>query len=284
MMTQDITKFTLFVVLLGIVLAIAIFRPQILPVEASPALDKGAGGGVESSQPSPTPQGELDRRQAALDRREVELDQRQAALDVREADLTRRQAELEGHGAQLGERQVALGDLEVALNHRQAELDGQETSLVRRQAELDQREAILNQRQAELDGRKAELDQRQAGLDERKAALEQQAASQEVVEVRLREWQADLDDREQEIQGFLRWSVVAASVSGLLAIPSVVVLVALVRKDRLMSEKGIPLAQNSRKSHKTRVGAPGELATAWPAPAYGDNGRGKASVYQRVRE
>jgi hypothetical protein len=271
MMGQGMTKFTIVAVLLGVVLAVAIFRPQILPVDAGPVPGGVGGEGAEPPSASPTPQEELDPRQVALDGREAELDRRQVELDGREAELDRRRAELDGHEVQLGQSQVEL-------DGREAELDGREASLVQRQTELEQREVVLDQRQAELEGREAELSQRWIELDGRTAALEEQAAFLQATEARLRNWQADLAGREQKIEGFLRWSVVAAVVSGLLAVPSVLVLVALMRQDRLMPEEDGRPAQSSRTHREKRVAVHGNLVTVAPVPTYGDNGRCRESV------
>jgi uncharacterized protein (DUF3084 family) len=285
MMGQGMTKFTIVAVLLGVVLAVAIFRPQIIPVEAGPVPGGVGGEGAEPPSASPIPQEELDRRQVALDGREAELDRRQVALDGREAVLNQRQAELDGREAVLNQRQAELegredqlGQSQVELDGRKAELDGREASLVQRQTELEQREVVLDQRQAELEGRETELSQHRIELDERTAVLEEQAAFLQAAEARLRNWQADLAGREQEIQGFLRWSVVAAVVSGLLAVPSVLVLVALMQQDRLMPEEDGRPAQPSRTHREKRVAVHGNLVTVAPVPTYGDNGRCRESV------
>jgi DNA repair exonuclease SbcCD ATPase subunit len=262
MVAQDLTKLTVVLVLLGGILAIAVFRPQILPsatnepddemaqVEESDLGQRSGGEGSDPPQDLPALQEEVDQRQAELDEREAELGQDQAGLEERKAELNRRQAE------------------------------------------LDERGTELDQRQAALDERKAELDQHQARLDEREAKLEEQATSMQAWEerlinqnslldeddARLRKKETDLAKREQKAQGFRRWSVTALVVAGLLAVPSVLVLVALMRQGQRTPDKEVQQAQAPQTRRRERVTQHGGLATVVPAPIHGGNGQNKERV------
>jgi hypothetical protein len=96
MVPQDSTRPALVLALLGVILAVAVFRPQIPPIKPvqstrqpvqtgestrTPGLSKGV-------TPEPEEQAvleeELDPLKHELDRREMELDDLQAALDNRE--------------------------------------------------------------------------------------------------------------------------------------------------------------------------------------------------------
>lgn len=248
MMAQNLTKFTVVLVLLGIVLAIAVFRPQILP----PTTNEPKQNGEESASPQ-----DLLILEEELERRQHELNQHQAELDERKAELNQRQGELD---------------------ERKAELD-------RRQAELNEGKAELDQRQAALDEHEAGLDQRQVELDERNAGLEEWAASLQVWEEHLRETEArlqrkeaNLAELEQRMEGRLRLSVVAAVISGLLAVPSVLFFVALMRQGQRTPDKEVQQAQASRTRQRKRVTQYGRPVSATPASNYSDNGRDKESI------
>lgn len=241
MIAQDLTKFMLVTVLLGIILALAIFRPEILPAEASQPTDQPEE--IEEALPSP---------------------------------------------GQSGGEPLSPGDippLEEKLEQRNRELDERETGLDQRQYELDQR-------QVELDEREVGLDQRQAGLDEREAKLEEQTAALRAWEDRLikqdglldeeqahlREKEASLAEWEQKLEGRQRLSVVAIVVSGLLAAPSVMVLIALMRQGQRSPGGETQRAQSPQTHHRERATQHGKAAVAAPASTYRGNGRDKDGV------
>ncbi len=259
-MAQDLTKFTIVLVLFGLVLAIAIFRPQVLP-----SLSNDPNPGSEGGEERTLSYEDLLVWQGNLERRQRELDQREAELAERETTLNQRQADLE--------------DREAALNQRQAEINEREGGLNQRQIELDRRETALNQRQADLDDREAALNQRQVELDERDAALKAWWSSLQEVEARLREKETNLAEQEQRVQGLLRWSVVAMVVSSLMAIPSVLVLIALMREGRRTPNKEVQRDGASNGDHRKRRTQHGRMTTSASALVYSDNGRTRVSCF-----
>ncbi len=276
MMAQNLTKFTVVLVLLGIVLAIAVFRPQILP----PTTNEPKQNGEESASPQ-----DLLILEEELERRQHELNQHQAELDERKAELNQRQGELDERKAELDRRQAELNEGKAELDQRQAALDERNAELDQRQVELNEGKAELDQRQAALDEHEAGLDQRQVELDERNAGLEEWAASLQVWEEHLRETEArlqrkeaNLAELEQRMEGRLRLSVVAAVISGLLAVPSVLFFVALMRQGQRTPDKEVQQAQASRTRQRKRVTQYGRPVSATPASNYSDNGRDKESI------
>ena len=258
MIAQDLTKFMMVTVLLGIILAIAIFRPEILPAEADQPrqVEETALvlGQEESEIPSP---GELEQRERELDQRETGLDQRQYELDQRQAEL---------------------GEREAGLNQRQVELDEREAGLDQRQAELDRREARLDQRQVGLDEREAKLEEQMAALRAWEDRLIKQDSLLDEERARLREKGASLAEWEQKLEERQRLSVVAIAVSGLLSVPSVVVLVALMRQSQQTPKGEAQRAQAPEAYHREQTTQHGRVATEALALTYSDDGRDKESV------
>lgn len=252
MIAQDLTKFTFVLVILGIVLAVAIFRPQILPSPPIEPTEEPEPNRLTGVRLSPGPeQGE--------------------GATLSHKDLVAWQEEVES-------RQGDLEQLQAELDLRIAELDQRQDTLDRREVELDEREAGLDQSQRELDQLKAEMNRQWDELEGHKAELKEQVAFQQTAEARLRQKEASLAEREQKLQGFLRWSVVAVAVSGLLAVPSVLVLVVLMRQDQWASSKGVERVRDSRPHQREHVARHGRLATVAPASIHGGDGRGKESV------
>jgi hypothetical protein len=282
MIGQDLTKLTCLLVILGCILAVAIFRPPILSARTGQAgkaqETPSVPGQVEPNQP----QSAADQREAAQSQRQADLDARESALNQRQVELDQRQADLDTREATSNQRQAGLDQREADLNQHQADLEARETTLNQRQTGLDQREADLNQRQTDLDVREAALNQRQDEQDQREAILNEQIASQQATEARLQRWQANLAEQGQKLEGFLRWSVVAVVVSSLMAVPSVWFLVALGRQNQRMTGRKAQRTQASQPHQWKRVTQYGGLKDTAPVPTYGDNGRGKESVSHRI--
>lgn len=109
-MAQNLTRFTLTMVVLGILLALAIFEPEIFPITLP---------GTEA--PKETPQ-DFEKRLAELDELETVLAEREAALGDREEELNEHQAALDTREKALSQWETVLNGREAALNRLQAEL------------------------------------------------------------------------------------------------------------------------------------------------------------------
>ena len=261
MPAHDPTKFMLVTVILGIILTIAILRPKILSAEtsqpqgtekAAPVLELAAGE-PHASENTPSPEEELEQRRQ-------ELDQREAALDEREAALNSRQAALDGREAGLGEGEAALGQ---------------------RQAELNEREAALNSRQAELDKQEAGLKEWEATLQTWEGDLAGQDSLLDEAQARLQEKEASLAEWEQELEGRQRLSAVIAVMSGLLAVPSVVVLVVLMQQSLRTPDKGVRRVQAPKARREEWDPQHIRTIPADHVPLYGGNGRSREGVEHR---
>jgi hypothetical protein len=240
MVAQDMTKFTLVVVLLGVVLAIAIFRPQILsapptPVPSEPAPTASPSGG----NPSP---GETQPAGSAL-LSQVSLDSRAAELNARETTLN--------------DREGRLRSWEDALKDQERLLAEQASSLQDEESNLAEQRAVI---QSEQDR-----------LDQEKEALQVERA-------RLNAEGTHLAEEEQRIGRLLRWSVVAAALSGLAAVPSVLVLVALARRGWSALGRAAKQTAPSQTRPKEQASRHTRPTIPFPTPVYGGNGRNKETV------
>jgi len=260
MIVQDMTKFTLLVVLLGGILAIAIFRPQIIPVEPvqptvqsvpdeEATLMPGQDGNQVFEEALPVSKEELEQREYELNERETKQNQRQAELDEREVDLDEREAKQNQRQAELDRRETDLNEHEVKQNQRQAELDGREAALKQIEVEFSEREIVLDQREAELDNQDSLVDKEWD---------------------RLWRWKADLEEREQKAQGVQRWLVVMLVVVGLLSVPSTLVFV-----DQMRQSQWTQASQTYQRERATRHGEPAKMI---PTPVHSDNGRDEEGV------
>ena len=246
-MLEGIASAFLVLLLFGVALGAALFRP-VVPNPAPDALTvpeagNPTGGGQDRVENTNSPP----------------------------ADIESMLREIEQERSRLEEERLALQEERARL--------GQE------QVKLDERKAKLDQRQAELDEHKAELNQRQAELNEHEAKLEEWATSLQVWEERLREAEArlrtkeaNLAELEQKLQGLLRWSVVAVVVSGLMAVPSVVFFVALMRQDQRVTDKRAQRDGASRGDHRERPTQHSRMATPDLVLTQGNNGRTRESV------
>ena len=115
MVAQDLTKFTVVLVILGVILAVAVFRPKLLPVDAARSANQtveveGGTAPLQGRGNSESPSAEnklswdeefqqsrreLALRETELDQRQYELDRHQAQLDAGQHELEQRQVELE---------------------------------------------------------------------------------------------------------------------------------------------------------------------------------------------
>jgi len=189
MVAQDLTKFTVVLVILGLILAIAIFRPQILPLANDDA----------RNEPVPT-------------------EEANAGEPGREKDIAEQLAAI----------------------------------------------------QAERDRLAAERDR----LAREREALEAERERLEREQARLQEWKADLEERERKVQRLLRWSVAALVAAGLLAMPSVLVLVAWVRGGPRTPGGGARRDGASGEELRERPTQRGGVAQPPSARVRGGNGRG----------
>lgn len=119
MVPLNLTKFTLVMVTLGIILALAIFRPQILP------LDPGQPSQAEESVPpaevnDPAVGQDMDRQASEVAEQLVKLDADRAALQAWEERLNEQSAQIDERIAALRRWEAHLLEMEQALRGREA--------------------------------------------------------------------------------------------------------------------------------------------------------------------
>jgi uncharacterized protein (DUF3084 family) len=255
MMPHDLTKFTIVIVFLGIILALAIFRPHILPAQ----LAQPTSQPTDNQESTPTPN--LDEAGSVLPENrfplEEELNQSEQDLDQREAELDRREA---------------------TLNHEQAKIEEHQRWLNRRQIELDAREARVDHRQVTLDEKEAKQDEQRAALQAWNERLAQYNDRLDEEQTRLQNREASLAKWEQKLEGRIRLSIAALATSSFLAVPSLLVLVALVWQDQQEPRAKIQHVQASKTHQDARPIRHPERATATPTSVHGENGRSKRQI------
>jgi hypothetical protein len=280
MMAQDMTKFTLVIVLLGGILAMAVFRPPIfasLPVKAEAKQDQG---GVTSTGPQPELEGnegqvlpyedllawqhELDKRQSDLDDQEVMLKDWEASLRAREERMAEQVSLLGAKENEVTEQWVAIQAEQTRLAQERESLQAEQTRLVQERENLEAEQARLDQGWEDLQARRAHLDEELASLRETEARLQAKEAS-------LAEWQQKLEGRD-------RLSAVALIISGLMAVPSVVVLIALAQQGWRMPGDRARRAQAPKAHQPKWVTQPGKLGQVTAVPTHSGNGRDRESV------
>ena len=127
----------------------------------------------------------------------------------------------------------------------------------------------------DIDEERMNLDAERAGLDDREDRLRKE-------EQRLAIFEKELADRQVALEGRMRWAVAALVVSGLLAVPSVLVLIALARQGWHLPDQGTQ-PENSAQTWSGRWPTPsGRPESVTAVPTYSGNGRGKRSVGHRV--
>ena len=276
MMAQNMTRFTLVIVLLGGLLAMAIFRPQILPL---PPTTPGEGGGQNgivdvSLNRGSEPSGDDLSHKDLLAWKE-ELDGREAELDRREEELADRANELRLLEEKLSARTSLLSEKESDLAGELAAVRAEESQLAQERDALDAEKADLAREWEDLRAQRASLDADRVSLEADRASLREIAES-------LRAKETDLAEREHTVEGQLRWSVAALAGSGLLAVPSIMVLVAMARHGWRLPGERADRARAPQAHHGEPVAQRGGLPRVTVPPTYGGNGRNKASVGHRT--
>jgi hypothetical protein len=266
MMAQDMTKFTLVIVLLGGILAMAVFRPPILaspPVKVDAEQDQSemASTGL---QPEPgRDEGEALSHKDLLAWQQ-ELDKGQSDLDDQEAILKDWEASLQAREERLAEQESLLGAKENEVAEQWVAIQAEQTRLAQEWESLQAEQTRLAQEWEDLQARRARLDKELASLRETENRLQAKEAS-------LAEWQ-------QKLEGRARLSAVALIVSGLMAVPSVMVLIALAQQGWRMPGDRAQQTQAPQAHRRKRGIQPGKLGQVTAVPTHSGNGRDRESV------
>ena len=209
MVMQDLTKFLITGVLLGFVLAMAVFRPGILSAE-----HRGEATLVSPAPPTP---GKKDSPGQALAREELcdscsgmEQDECEQEHGERARALDELERELNAQDEKQSARKVQLDEWEKDLKEQERRLDAWEENLNKRRSQLEERERRVEEKENQLRKERKELDEGWAAL--RKA-------------------QARLAEEKEALKGLRRWTETALLLTGLLSVPSFLVLALLVRKE-----------------------------------------------------
>jgi hypothetical protein len=280
MIAQDLTKFTLVIVLIGGVLAMAVFRPPIFaspPAKADTEQDQS-----EMISTGFQPESEGDEEEALsyedLLAWQQELDKGQSDLDDQEAILKDWEASLQAQEERLAGQESLLGAKESEVTEEWVAIQAEQSRLAQERESLQVEQTRLTQEQENLEAERARLDQDGEDLQARRARLDEELASLRETEDRLQAQEASLAEWQQRLVGRDRVSAVALVISGLMAVPSVVVLIALGQQGWRMPGDRVQQAQAPQARKRKRGIQSGTLGKVTAAPTYGDNGRGRESV------
>lgn len=148
-----------------------------------------------------------------------------------------------GHGAQPEAPEAAQNDPH---EERSGALDEREARIVEREEEQDLRQRLLDGREAEITERETKLDTRDRANIELQHRLREEEERAGIRASYLREWEGRLAEQEQRLRGLNRLSIVAAILAGVLALPSVGVLLGLARS----SQAGTRVARSPANAPK----------------------------------
>ena len=149
MIAQDLTKFTLVLVILGIVLAIAIFRPQVFgspPIESTEEPESGGLADVQFN-PGPEQSEEATLSHEDLLAKEQELDQREAVLEGQLASLQAQEEHLASQIGLMNEKEDAIAESLAAIQAGEEVVPASE--LKRLNAKVRELERILGKKTME---------------------------------------------------------------------------------------------------------------------------------------
>ena len=150
------------------------------------------------------------------------------------------------------------------------------------QAALDQEKAHLALEREALEKEQERLAQERENLQMERSRLTEDLENFQAERARFWRREADLAKWEVKVRRLLYWSVAALVGSGLMAVPSTMVLVALRRQDRQMSGREAKRASVPHARQRRRATQPAGLAPTTAALTCGGNGRTRESVAHRV--
>jgi chromosome segregation ATPase len=170
-------------------------------------------------------------------------------LAARETQLNELASQLDQRETEIATQLDTLNDEENRLEQLRAELEEARDELVAEQEalqivrdELEQEREDLRAEWEELELAREEVATAQTRLSEEWEALATDRAA-------IQEREARVNEREQRVEAYLRWGVVATVVSGVLAIPSTIALISLAREKQRTTQKDAESAQPSGNGH-----------------------------------
>lgn len=252
-MVQDLTKLTIVLLIVGGLLAIAITRPSVFADPLSSSSDTPTAEPTEASVESDGAEvpslEELEQLAGELAEREAELEKLTAQLAAQEADLNERERKIAQRETEIATRLSAIEVEEDRLDQLRGELEATRAQLTVEQEalrstwdEVEQDREEIQTAWDELDMAREEVATAQARLTEEQEALAGERAA-------IQTWEARVNEREQRVQAYLRWSVVATVTSGLLAIPSTMALIVIWKEKQCTAKNQAEPVHSSGNGH-----------------------------------
>jgi hypothetical protein len=270
MMAQNMTKFTLTIVLLGVALAVAVFRPQILPAEVQGL----TGQATAVAEPTPTWTSEqaedglslpADQASPVQDEERMRLDQEWAKLREEQDNRAQGQKDLEQERVEIEVEKARLEQGGEALKAEEASLAQEKEALQDERAQLAEERENLEAEGATLAGVRQDLKVERVHLDEQWG--------------QLRTWEATLLEQEQRVRRLRDFSLAVLSLGSLVVVSlALLVVVAMWKEERVSGSVGDAtqspkLTRQERAVHLNKVPSP-----TCSGNGGGGNGRGKKEV------
>jgi hypothetical protein len=261
MVPLNLTRYTFAVVFLGVVLAIAVFRPQILP----PKVEALAKQTIPAEEPTPMPVSEQHKDGAS-----VPVDQVDSVPG--QEDPETEQLKLAEEWDLLRAEQAKLDQDKKDLDAEKAEVMQEWANLEIEQASLAQEKEALQVEQAELAEEWEKLEAEQATLAGTKEGLEAQQASLGSQRRSLQAREANLLEEKLRVERLRNVTVAAFSIGSLLV--GVMVLLAAIAVWKEKQGRAAP----TRKTPGAARGRKPIRSPKVPSPTYGGNGKGRKEV------
>ena len=291
-MLKGLASALVVLLLFGFLLGAALFRPIGLdPPRGPPVTPTPLDEAVSDSDPSVPPPGDgaPEGEVVSLEAEWQRLWEEQERLATEWQRLWDDQQRLDDRWENVHTGQASLTqaweDLwaeQSRLAQDQGKLQAEQNELARAWTELEAQQDHLAQAWKELEAQQAHLDGEWERLKAELGRLEQERVRLQNVERNLAAKGEVLAQLESTLEGRMRWSVAALVVSGLLAVPSVLVLIALARQGWQMPDQGTRPEKPSRTWPDEWLVPSGRPESVSAAPSYSGNGRGKKSVGHRV--
>lgn len=252
MMAQNMTKFTLTIVLLGVFLAIAVFRPQILPPEVKGLTDPQA----ETEEPTSPPSSERPEGSSP-----PPADQAPSAQD----SIADQKLRLAQEWAKLTEEKTRLVKAREALRIEKEQVAQDKRALQDERARLAEAWKSLEAERATLDGLKQDLEAERVRLAEQESGL--------------RTLKAALSEQEQRVRALQKLSLAVLSL-GSLTVVSLILLVAIAMwKDKRVTGNEVDPTKMPKSTRQKRQAYPQTRISSTCGPnGGGNNGRDKKEV------
>jgi hypothetical protein len=262
MVPLNLTRYTLVVILVGIGLAIAVFRPEI-SLEGMEGPTKQA---LTAGEPTPAPASGQPENASSVPVDEIDSHAGQANLETEQQRLEQEWALLWAEQAKLAQERKDLDAEKALVAQERADLESQKASLV-------QEQKALQVEQGDLAGEWERLEAERADLAGRTEELLAEQALLEDVRGKLETWEVNLQEEEQRVERLQNLNVAAFALGSLMVGLMILLAAAAVWKDKRGRAEARKRETPGVAHGRRPIGSP-----KVPSPTYGGNGKGRKEV------